>query len=483
MKQRVSLGAALGLSLALSAACDGGGSGGSQNGGASGGATNGTGASAGGSGSASAGTNDPNGGTNAGNGGTNDSGATNGGVNGGNNGTPPACNASSAPAIGKLALERVVTVGGGFNLVHAAQPPGSTDWYLVSQQGEIRVFKGSGTPAPFMTVPDVEFVFDERGLLSLAFAPDYATSRKLYVMASPGDGTTYGGRDVVFEYLRDASDPYKVAASAPKAIVDVPASATNHNGGTVMFGPDGMLYVGTGDGGGGCNDLLVARDKPQDVTSLFGKILRLDLSKPDPYAAAGNPFGNDPRVLHYGLRNPFRFGFDRVTGDLYIADVGQDDYEEINFAASGATSLNFGWADYEGTAANTCSSDRKLRTGSAHTGPIVAIKHDSTQGFADYESIIGGFVYRGSSIAALQGAYLFGDYKGQRMAALYHCGDQTSPLTPINKKCDLNSPSEACFVAKGGAPGLGDLAAIVEGNDGEIYLVGNGTTLYKVVPN
>jgi glucose/arabinose dehydrogenase len=302
-------------------------------------------------------------------------------------------------------------------------------------------------------------------------------------MVTQTQGEPYGGHDVVFEYERSASDPYAVAAGDPKLIVDVPASAVNHNGGSVLFGPDGMLYVGTGDGGGGCNN-----DKPgapQDVTSLYGKILRLNPKAAAPHAAAGNPFSDDPRVLHYGLRNPFRFGFDRLTGDLYIGDVGQDDYEEISFAPSGSTALNFGWPDFEGNAGDTCGGAADIRPGSTHTRPIFVADRSGQGGatYRDYRSIIGGFVYRGSAVAKLQGAYVFGDYVGQRLGALYQCGAQTSPVTPIRKACDLNNPSEACLAPQNGAPAVNALMGILEGSDGEMYLVANRTTLYKVVPN
>ncbi len=442
-----------------------------------------------------AGSNASNAGSNGstGNGGSKDSGrpgeagATTGGEAGMKDaGTvPPVCNAASAPDVGKLFLQEVASVAD--ELVMAAQPPGSSDWYLVRRRGFVDVFTaGAVKTEHFLDLSgenDDQNEGGEQGLLGLTFHPDYASNGLFYVMITP----TKTSVDQVREYKRSAADPYKADPTKVRDIVVLPPSAGNHNGGTVMFGPDKLLYVGTGDGGGGCND--DKPDTPQEIKSLFGKILRLDVSKPFPHAAAGNPFDSDgdnaSLVLHYGLRNPFRFGFDRVTGDLYIGDVGQDTYEEVDFAPKDSKGLNYGWADYEANVADTCSANRKLRADSVHTPPIFAAHQNpgnTTPLYKDYVSVIGGIVYRGAAIPKLQGAYFFGDYRGARMGALYHCGSTTSPVAPVRKQCAVGI-NEACFEAKGNADDLGQLMAIVEGNDHEMYFVGNRKTLYKVVPN
>jgi hypothetical protein len=236
-----------------------------------------------------------------------------------------------------------------------------------------------------------------------------------------------------------------------------------------------------GDGGGRCNDARPG--VPQDVSTPYGKILRLDPKAPAPHAAAGNPFtsGGDARVYHYGLRNPFRFSFDSVSGDLYIGNVGQESYDEIEFAARGAAGLNFGWPDFEGTDTNSCPAGTPLRSGSTHTPPIHIVSGTSTTDLVI--AVIGGSVYRGTAIPRLYNAYIFGEYyPGRSMGALFRCGTQTSPVTTFRKQCDANAPNDPCFAAQNGAPGLSELGAIVSGNDKELYVVANGTSLLKIVP-
>lgn len=406
------------------------------------------------------------------------------GQGGSGGGEPPACDASVAPDVGKLALAPVVTDLD--KLIYAAQPKGSNDWYLVQQTGQIRVFTGGALrPGVFLDVSrEIQLSTggfdDERGLFTIAFPPDYATSGKFYVMMTPTTGSNMN-RDTVLEYQR-SDDPYVANPTPTKTILRLDSSQVNHNGGHIVFGPDGMLYVGTGDGGGSCNS-----DKPgtpQDPSSPFGKILRLDPNAPEPYAASGNPFPGDGALTwHYGLRNPWRFGFDRATGDLYIGDVGQDSYEEVDFAPAGVSGLNFGWAKYEGDHADTCRG-RTLREGTTHTRPIVDIdrRSSATGPFRDYVSVVSGFVYRGSEVPQLRGVYLFGDYTGGRMGALVQCGEKTSPLTVVLKNPDPNAPNAPAFTRQGGLPVFERLTAIVEDNAGELYFVANRNSLVKIVP-
>lgn len=399
---------------------------------------------------------------------------------------PTECKADIAPDVGKLGLETVAGATGLSKLVFAAQPPGSSDWYFLEQGGAIRVLSGGALkPTPFlnlsamislMNIPGID---DERGLLGLAFAPDYADSGLFYVMLTPSDN-----RDTVLEFKRSSANPLVADATATKELLKLPASAFNHNSGNLAFGPDGMLYVGTGDGGGTCNDNQSGA--PQDPKKLFGKILRLDPKAVAPYGAAGNPFADgskgDARVWHYGLRNPYRFAFDSDNGDLYIGDVGQDVMEEVDFAASGSKGLNFGWAAFEGSEEDTCGG-KPLAAGSTATAPIFTAdrRRGQTGPYADWISVIGGQVYRGSALPQLVGVYLFGDYRGDRMVALKQCGDTTSPVTPILKKADPNQKL-AAFKPVAGTPALTDLTAIVRDNAGELYFVANRNTLLKVVP-
>jgi glucose/arabinose dehydrogenase len=412
-------------------------------------------------------------------------------------GSPPAaCDPSSPPNPGKLGLRTIVSSSSLSGLTEATQPPNSEDWYLVEQRGRILVFReGALLPEPFLDLSaEISLrpaIYEDRGLVSIAFAPDYATSGLLYVSVTPNEGPD-ANVDLLLEYRRSASDPYRVDLASRRNIIAVRGSRLGsdfitdniHNGGRVTFGPDGMLYLALGDGGSvTCGS--IEPDATQQIDSLFGKLLRLDLSKPAPYAADDNPFvqtGN-PLVLHYGLRNPFRFSFDRKNGDLYLGDVGQNRYEEIDFAPLSARGLNFGWAPFEGNSRDTCPT-RQLREGSVHTPPIFVAdrRAGATSPFSDYTAIIGGVVYRGAAIPALDGAYVFGPYSGRRLGALYQCGSATSAVTSIAKSCDPNNPAEVCLQSLDGAPTFRELRAIVEDRAGELYVVANGNSLLKVVP-
>lgn len=421
------------------------------------------------------------------------------------------CDASAAPAITQLGLETVVQDSALTILVYAAQPPGSDDWYLVDALGYVRVFtQGALQPTPFLDVSaemqNSTFTgsgapsggasnYDERGLLSIAFAPDYATSGKFYVTLIPTSGSAID-HDLVLEYTRDAENPLIADPMSRRAILDLEPGgmgyssapgvnlAKYHNGSTVLFGPDGMLYVGMGDGGGECNSARA--NVPQETNNPYGKILRLDPNgEPPLYAAPGNPFAadGDARVLHWGLRNPFRFSFDSATGDLYIGDVGQWNHEEISYAPAGSQGLNFGWPDYEGNDAESCQTNISLAQGATHTPPIFDLPHTNGGAQNLLTTIVGGTVYRGTAIPELRGAYLFAEfYPNRPLRALYQCGDQTSEITTIEKRCDPNRPDVACFVSVGNAPALAQVAAIVRGNDGELYIPANGNALLKIVP-
>src|SRR5690606_2438348 len=243
---------------------------------------------------------------------------------------------------------------------YARQPPGSDDWYLVEQRGRIMVSsQGSLRPTPFLDVSDeinLNPTYDERGLHAIEFAPDYESSGLFYIVMTASQGPRQN-HDLVLEYRRSDADPYLAETTPTKTLLDLEGRdstdlfANIHNAYLAKFGPDGFLYVGMGDGGGSCNDNEGFVNLPQDVSSPIGKMLRFDPSAPPPHAAPGNPFtetGGDPRVFHYGLRNPFRFGWDPITGEMYIGDVGQDTHEEISVAPPGSAGLNFGWATWEG---------------------------------------------------------------------------------------------------------------------------------------
>ena len=417
-------------------------------------------------------------------------------------GTPStvACDASKKPALGALGLRTVFQSTDLQTVSFAAQPPGSDDWYFVEQRGRIRVLSGGALkPTPFYDVTSeiaLDVTYDERGLHSIAFAPDYATSGLFYIVLTPTQGERKH-RDLLLEHQRSAADPYVADMTVKRTIMSlegVPADGllTNvHNSYLAKFGPDGLLYMGMGDGGGGCNDNQGFVGAPQDITSPNGKMLRFDLSREAPYGAADNPFvaDGDPRVLHYGLRNPFRFGWDAETGDFYIGDVGQDTHEELNVVPMGAKGVNFGWASEEGDE-STCSG-RTVRPNTTVTRPIFFSTHGgggglapacSTSPFCDYSSIVAGAVYRGNQVEALKGAFLFGDWAGDNMAAMYHCGEANSDVTPIDYVRDVNVPDDGYFVSVGDVPAIASLTQIAEDHSRELYLVVNQNALLQIVP-
>lgn len=414
-------------------------------------------------------------------------------------GLPSACNADSAPQIPALALETVIESGDLDTLTYATQPPGSSDWYLSSQRGRITIVRdGQLLDTAFLDLrseislgagfDQTSIGYDERGLNGLAFAPDYADSGLFYIAITPSapDNPANPGlrqdHDQVLEYRRSEDDPDRAQTWPERSLVDLGSSPSLlgniHNINTVVFGPDGCLYVGSGDGGSvSCGSAEPGAQ--QDIYRQYGKILRLDTHRDAPFGPNDNPYADQAgaeTVLHYGVRNPFRLSFDRVTGDLYFGDVGQSTYEEFNFAPAWSKGLNFGWPVYEGEA-RCPGGPGSLRSGSTAEKPIFVANRNGNGPFRDYRAPVGGVVYRGSAIPELNGTYIFGDYYGQRLGALQQCDGQTSPLAVIRKNCDPNFP-EPCLSS---GRYFDELTAIVEGNDGEIYLVANGNSLLKVV--
>ena len=311
-----------------------------------------------------------------------------GGSSGG--GSEPNC---EAPTSGTPALE-LVQVAQLSSPVLAVPAPGDDRLYVVEQGGRIMALSSTSTDV-FLDISDQISSGGERGLLGLAFHPDYASNGRFFV-----DYTNVAGDTVVEEYQRSSGDPSVAEPLAVDQILFVQQPYANHNGGMIEFGPDGFLYVALGDGGSGGDP----NDNAQNLNSLLGKLLRLDVSS-SPYAIpASNPFaqgGGAPELWDYGLRNPWRFSFDACGGDLYIADVGQSAWEEINFEPPGLGGVNYGWDDREG---RHCYEPSNGCLSAGRVDPIVEYSH--TQGVA----VIGGYVYRGDAIPALRGSYLYGDY-------------------------------------------------------------------------
>ena len=302
---------------------------------------------------------------------------------------------------------RLEEVAGGFRrplyLTHAGD--GSGRLFVVEQGGKIWILQdGERLDAPFLDVSGLVSPealgagYTERGLLGLAFHPDYAENGRFFVHYTDQNGNT-----AVVEYAVSADDPNLADPGSARVIFQTDQPFGNHNGGQIEFGPDGDFYIALGDGGSAGDPL----GNGQNRFSPLGKILRIDVDNAAGDAAyripEDNPFADGaeglPEVWAYGLRNPWRFSFDRATGDLYIGDVGQGDWEEISFQAAGsAGGLNFGWNVVEGTHPFEGVAAPDM------TPPIVEYSH------ADGCSVTGGYVYRGKAIPDLKGVYLYGDW-------------------------------------------------------------------------
>ena len=263
---------------------------------------------------------------------------------------------------------------------------------------EILIFKGGQLlPTPFLDISlKVGSRYTEQGLLGLAFHPDYARSGFFYV-----NYTDENGKTVIARFHVSAADPDLADPASETDILRVDQPYNNHNGGGLAFGSDGYLYIGLGDGGSEGDPLL----NGQNLRTLLGKMLRIDVDHGTSYAIpAGNPFakvGGMPEIWAYGLRNPWRFSFDRLTGDLYIADVGQDAWEEIDFVTAGLPGgMDFGWSYYEGLH----PYKGQPPANATFTWPISEYSH--AYGCA----VTGGYVYRGTALPEWQGVYFFGDY-------------------------------------------------------------------------
>jgi glucose/arabinose dehydrogenase len=293
----------------------------------------------------------------------------------------------------------------------AAAPDGSGRLFVLERPGAIRVLEGGQLrPTPFLDLRSlITASGQEQGLLGIAFHPSYAQNGRFFVYY-----TARNGDNTVAEY-RVSSDPARADPASGRVLLAIPDFAANHNGGSLQFGPDGMLYIGTGDGGGAGDPQRTS----QNLGSLLGKLLRIDVDRGTPYAIPpDNPFlgraGARPEIWAIGLRNPWRFSFDRQTGDLWIADVGQNALEEINFTPAGTPPpVNYGWSIMEGS---QCFRGPGCDT-SGLTLPV------AEYGRALGCSVTGGYVYRGRAYPQLTGVYFYGDYCSGRLWGLARDGN------------------------------------------------------------
>lgn len=335
------------------------------------------------------------------------------------------------------------------------EPNDSSRWYVIEKGGRIIWFDANDentvTKNTYLNYGSVVDARSEGGLLGMAFHPDFPTNKDVflsYTINAAGDPSN----EMVSLITRmtenadgDALDP-----STEGIILQQNQFETNHNGGNIAFGPDGYLYIGFGDGGGGGDP----RENGQDTSTLLGAILRLDVDSASPYSIPpDNPFasgGGRPEIYAYGLRNPWRWSFDTATGELWLGDVGQSSFEEINLIVNGG---NFGWDCYE---ANTPYELTGCPTASQLIFPV------AEYGRTDGVSVTGGYVYRGNMIPALQGVYLFGDFGFGTIWGLFPQSGNTYSRQVM---------ADAGF----------SISSFGQANDGELYIVDYGGRLFRIL--
>jgi glucose/arabinose dehydrogenase len=337
---------------------------------------------------------------------------------------------------------------------YVTAPRGDTHrLFVVERAGRIRIVKdGKKLGTPFLDISSNVRTDVERGLLSMAFAPDYAKSGRFYIYFTDNTGDIH-----IQEGRRSSGNPDIAAGSRRNLLTIGHREFPNHDGGQLQYGPDNRLYAGIGDGGSGGDP----HNHGQSLNTRLGKLLRIDPRAPSggrPYGVKGNPFagrsGAFPEIWAYGLRNPWRFSFDRSTGDLVIADVGQDTEEEVDFARRGTgRGANYGWNVFEGR--------RRFRSGSAPGAVKPRVVHDHSAGYC---SIVGGYVVRDKSLGSLYGRYVYGDF----------C---KSPLRSVK----LGRKSGASGDKTIGVS-VGSLVSFGEDARGRVYAVSLDGGVFRLVP-
>jgi glucose/arabinose dehydrogenase len=316
--------------------------------------------------------------------------------------------------------------------------------FIVEQGGKIKIFKNNVLlETPFINIGSQVKSGGEEGLLGLAFHPRFKTNRRFYLYFNDKNGDIR-----INSYRALADNPDQATKSGAKRIIKIPhPNATNHNGGMIAFGADGYLYIATGDGG------FNYQGNAQKLSSLLGKILRININTTSAYSSPkSNPFYNNPKarreIYAYGLRNPWRFSFDRLNDRLFAADVGQGSFEEINIIKSGA---NYGWSYRE---ANACYQPATKCRSKGLTKPIAYYTRDQGR------SITGGYVYRGATLQSLVGSYIFGDFISGKIWSL------TLSKNRWRRKELLNT---SLLISSFG-----------QDDDGELYVVEYRGTIYKI---
>jgi hypothetical protein len=384
------------------------------------------------------------------------------------NGTSQDCNNNLIPdeceTLGSCDLAAVPVASGLSSPVFVGAPAGDARLFIVEQGGRIKILDGGSVlGTPYLDISGIITSGGERGLLSVAFDPDFDTNGHFYV-----NYTNISGNTVIARYTATGGNPASNTANAGSAVVlkTIVQDFANHNGGQLQFGPDGMLYCAMGDGGSGDDPL----ERAQDDGSLLGKMLRLDVNNSPTYIPADNPYvgGGDPldEIWAKGLRNPWRFSFDRFTGDMYIGDVGQGAREEIDFQPASSTGAeNYGWDCREGFIASPAGGDDC--SDPPYDDPIL----DVVYGSSGTCSITGGYVYRGCDVPGWQGTYFYADFCGDWIRSFeYQDGDAVPPAW-TDRTSDFAQ----------GLSAISSIASFGEDGAGELYIVSISGTVYKMV--
>jgi glucose/arabinose dehydrogenase len=347
----------------------------------------------------------------------------------------------------RLAVEQVAS--GLDQPVYLTAPAGDPRLFIVEQPGRIRIVEnGQLLPKPFLDIAGIVRSGGEQGLLSVAFHPQYRANGFLFVNYTDSKGDTRIERYTV-SIDRNVVDP-----RSAKLILTIDQRYSNHQGGLNLFGPDGMLYIGLGDGGSQGDP----HGNGQNRNVLLGKLLRINVDRGDPYQIpAANPYakgGGRGEIWALGLRNPWRFAFDRFSGLLYIADVGQDRYEEVNVVPMSNAGVNYGWNVMEGPSCYRSS-------GCNQTGlqlPAVSYSHANSTC-----SVIGGFVYRGQKIPEIKGQYFYSDYCNSWLRSFGNADGKVTDRHewPVGR--------------------LGSIVSFGEDSQGELYICTSSGRVYRII--
>jgi glucose/arabinose dehydrogenase len=382
-------------------------------------------------------------------------------------------------ALGLAASARAQAIGtvrvadGLLKPLYVTAPKGDPRLFIVEQTtADIKILKnGSVLATPFIDLtPVVNNVGNERGLLGLAFHPNYESNGFFYASFTAGASP---GASRVVRYTRSASNPDVADPASAFQILAVAQPFSNHNGGCIQFGPDGYLYIGFGDGGS-ANDPGCRAQNPGDW---MGKMLRIDVDGGSPYAVpATNPFvgvaGWQPEIWSLGWRNPWRFSFDRLNGDIYVGDVGQDAIEEISYQPAGQGGLNYGWKLMEGTGCKTSAGCSTINPPPPCNSPLYTNPIHTINQVGSICSVTGGYVYRGCAMPELQGTYFFADFCAATIWSFKWDG--------VNKTDFLNRTAE---LAPGGGLSIASITSFGEDGFGELYICDQGGEIFKIVPD